>query len=286
MTDAAIPSRLDPPDRLASLLSLREQVALVAGGGRGIGACIAETLALAGATVIVVDLHADRADEVVARVRSAGGKAEVLVADLSAADAAERIVGHVELAYGRADVLVNAAGGFSAYAKHGRIEAIDDETWDLIEALNVRYVFRLMRRILPSMARHGGGSIVNISSVAGAASSPNMSVYGAAKAALESLTRTAAVEYGEHGIRVNAVAVGRVETPAAPLIPGDDYGVVVPLGRVGQPMDVATAVLFLASSLSAYINGQVLAVDGGGSVNPPMRGMRWRDPTKAVRGNA
>ncbi|MGE0388438.1 MAG: SDR family NAD(P)-dependent oxidoreductase [Gammaproteobacteria bacterium] len=253
---------------------LAGKVAIVAGGGRGIGAETSRTLAAAGAAVAVADIDADRANATSAQIRAAGGRAAAVVADLLDPTQAAHIVERTVAQFGGVDTLVNVAGGAYAYVKFRRMLDWTDEEFDLMQARNLRYVFMTCRATIAHMVGQGrGGSIVNVASISGVVSAPNHAAYGAAKGGLIQLTRSIAAEYGAHGIRCNAVAPGAIATPATEgsRAPDPDaYRKAVPLGRIGQPQDVARAILFFASDLSAYVTGQTLLVDGGATVNYPL----------------
>lgn len=243
--------------------------AIVAGGGRGIGAATARTLAQAGAAVAIVDVDPARAQAVAGEIADAGGSALGLVAELRDPEQVARAVDATAERFGRLDILVNVAGGMNAYAPWRRAADWDEATWDEIVDRNLRYVFLTTRAVLRHLVRAGrGGAIVNITSISGETSAPNHAAYGAAKAGLANLTRNLAVEYGPDQIRVNAVAPGSVATPAT----ADRTGTLgsAPLGRRARAEDIANAVVFLASPLAAFITGQTLLVDGGATAKFPL----------------
>ena len=194
-------------------------------------------------------------------------------ADLTDPDAPAFVVEAALNAHDRIDGLINVAGGTSI-DDFGPLVDIDSQGWDRVMANNLRYVVFLNRAVARAMINAGtGGSMVNVSSVSSLASQPFLAAYGAAKAGLNSLTRTMAVEWGGHGIRVNAVAPGTITTPRA----GDHESLdaakrAIPLGRRGHPAEIAAAAVFLLSPQASYITGQVLAVDGGMSVKLAMLG--------------
>ena len=172
-------------------------------------------------------------------------------------------------------MLVNVAGGMHRYATWRPLAQWDEESWDGILAINLRYVFLLARAVLPAMVEQGeGGSIVNITSISGVFGAPHHAPYGAAKAGLIHLTQSLALEYGPQGIRCNAVSPGAILTEAvgSAMQPErvDAVSRAVPLSRGGQPADIANAVLFLASPLASYVSGQMLLVDGGVSTRFPL----------------
>jgi NAD(P)-dependent dehydrogenase (short-subunit alcohol dehydrogenase family) len=233
--------------------------ATVTGAGSGIGRAIARRLAEQGASVLVADLIAERAAAVADEIRSAGGSAASRHVDVTnAAQVAELA------AAARVDVLVNNAGG----GMSDDLLQISEEDWDHEVALNLKSAFLCTKAVLPQMIERRAGVIVNISSVNGMAFFAN-EAYSAAKAGLINLTRTTAVRYGRFGIRVNAVAPGTIRTPLwqervdrAPAI-FERLVAWYPLGRVGEPEDVADAVAFLASTWAGYVTGQILLIDGG-----------------------
>lgn len=256
---------------------LAGRVALVAGGGRGIGEATVRTFAAAGAAVGVLDVEAERAEAVAASLRSGGAMAIPLVADLRDEDACATAVDTMTTELGGVDVLANVAGGMTNQAEWRHLEHWSTEEWDRVLHLNLRYVFWLCRAAIPVMTGRGGGSIVNVTSISGVFGAPNHSAYGAAKAGLIHLTRTLAVEYGRSGIRVNAVSPGAVATPATDATMSAERRATLagatPLQRPGRPDDIARAVLYFASPMSDYVTGQMLLVDGGIGAKFPLGGV-------------
>ena len=229
--------------------------ALVTGGGSGIGRATSRRFAAEGATVVVADLLGERAEEVAAEIGGTAVQANVTVA----AD----VAGMVEAA-GRIDVLVNNAGGGFA----DDLLEISEEEWDEDLTLNLKSAFLCSKAVLPGMIEQGSGVIVNIASVNGIAFFAN-EPYSAAKAGLISLTRSMAVRYGKHGIRAVAIAPGTIRSPIWQQRVDKEPAIFerlvrwYPLGRVGEPEDVANAAAFLASDDASWISGDVLRVDGG-----------------------
>jgi meso-butanediol dehydrogenase/(S,S)-butanediol dehydrogenase/diacetyl reductase len=231
------------------------RTAIVTGGGSGIGRAICRRFAADGASVVVADVVAERAEEVAEEV---GGRA--VQADVTLAADVARLLD----AAGRVDVLVNNAGG----GMNDDLLDIDGDAWDDDLALNLKSAFLCTKAVLPQMTERGGGAIVNIASVNGLAFFAN-DAYSAAKAGLIQLTRSVAVRYGRFGIRANAIAPGTIRTPLwqerVDKRPAIFERLVswYPLGRVGEPEDVADAAAFLASDEARWITGEVLRVDGG-----------------------
>ena len=229
--------------------------AVVTGGGSGIGRATCRLFAAEGATVVVADLVGERAEEVAAEIGGTAVQADVTVA----AD-----VGRMVEAAGRIDVLVNNAGGGFA----DDLLEISEEEWDEDVTVNLKSAFLCSKAVLPGMIEQGSGVIVNIASVNGMAFFAN-EPYSAAKAGLISLTRSMAVRYGKHGIRAVAIAPGTIRSPLWQERIDKEPAIFerlvrwYPLGRVGEPEDVANAVAFLASDDAAWISGDVLRVDGG-----------------------
>ncbi len=254
---------------------LADKAALVVGGGRGIGRSISLALGEAGAAVAVVDIETARADEVAGEIAADGGRALALVGDIRRAEEVDRLVGEASDGLGGIDVLVTVVGGQHAFAAWQPLHQWTDEEWDLVVGVNLRYVFLVARAVIKVMLSQGrGGAIVMVGSVSGMAGAPNHAAYGAAKAGVIHLAKSLALEYGRHGIRVNVVSPGVVRTPATAgaLAPEQDAAMAekIPLGRNGDPSDIAKAVLFFSSPLADYVSGQVLAVDGGVSARFPL----------------
>jgi len=241
-------------------MRLTDRRAIVTGGGSGIGRAIAHRFAAEGASVIVADLVAERAEAVAGELDGA----RPVHADVTSAADVERLLREATEALGRVDVLVNNAG----FGDADDVLEIDEEAWDREVAINLKATFLCSRAVLPGMIERGSGVIVNIASVNGIAFFAN-EAYSAAKAGMINLTRSMAVRYGRHGIRVNAIAPGTIRTPLWEERIEKEPAIFerlvrwYPLGRVGEPDDVARAAVFLASDDAAWITGEVLRVDGG-----------------------
>ena len=234
---------------------LEGKVALVTGATSGIGKAAAIQLAAQGATVIVHGRDADRGAAVVAEIENGGGSARFVGADLGEPAEALRLADEV----GDVDILVNNAG----FAWFGASAKLDAKLLDQLFAANVQAPYLLVSVLAPKMVARGDGVILNLASRAGTVGQPNTAAYGATKAALASLARSWAAEYGPAGVRVNAISPGPVYTNAAEREVFDSLGETTVLGRAGQPQEIAEVIGFLASPRASYITGTNVAVDGG-----------------------
>ena len=235
----------------------QQQTVLVTGGTSGIGRAVAEALGATGASVVVSGRDDARGAEVVAAIEAAGGTGRFVRADLADPAAVDALA----TAAGEVDVLVNNAGVFPFAPTHETSPEVLRETFQV----NVHAPFALTAALAPAMAARGGGAVVNLSTMVASFGLPGLAAYGASKAALELLTKAWAAEYGPQGVRVNAVAPGPTRTPGtAGMGDGlDQMASTLPLGRPATPEEIAATVVFLASDAAAYVNGAVLAVDGG-----------------------
>ncbi len=244
---------------------LQGKVAFITGGGSGIGAATAERFAQEGARVVICGRRMEPLDEVVNRIRAGGGEAAAMQVDVSSEDAFVGALEKVAQEYGQLDILVNNAMAFT----WGSIEEMDTEQWRANFTTSVDGTFWGTRTAMKLMKAHGG-SIVNLSSICGELGTPWMSGYSASKAAVTNFSRAAAAEGAPDGVRVNVVIPAVVETPATEGMLADENSrksteKLIPMGRVGQPEELANAILFLASDQSSYITGATLPVDGGRS---------------------
>ena len=246
---------------MASPASLEGQTALVTGGGRGIGRAIALALGEAGAEVVVnYSSSASAADDVVATITAAGGKAYALQANVSIEEEVDGLIKTVLDRSGRLDVLVNNAG----ITRDGLLMRMKTSDWQSVIDLNLSGVFLCTRAVARPMLKQKSGRIINITSVVGLMGNAGQANYAAAKAGVIGLTRSTAKELASRGITVNAVAPGFIATDMTKDLDADSILKDIPLGTFGTQEQVAGAVRFLAAdSAAAYITGQVLQVDGG-----------------------
>jgi len=254
-----------PQGFVAGLFSLEDRVAVVTGGASGLGAAIAAGLAQAGAVIAVVDVHAERAEEVCASIVAAGGTAAPFTADVTDSSAVDRAVTDVLSMLGRVDVLVNSAGT----AFRSPAEEFPEDRFDAVVALNLKGTFLPCQRFGRHMLENGKGSIVNIASIGGLIAYPHTSAYLATKGAVVQLTRALALEWIGR-VRVNAIAPTLFNTPmtaglATSSTVTSDFIVKRMLreGRVGEPHELVGAAVFLASDASSLVTGHTLPVDDG-----------------------
>jgi NAD(P)-dependent dehydrogenase (short-subunit alcohol dehydrogenase family) len=244
---------------------LEGKVAIVTGGGAGIGRGIVERFVANGARVVFAELDTDRARATQVEI---GGGVVAVACDVRVRDAGDALATAALDAFGRIDILVNNVGHYGG--PRTAFHEQSDAEWDALYAVNLLHVFTCTRAVLPHMLATGdGGSIMSVSTVEAFRAAPTRAVYSAFKAGITGFTRSLAVEYGRHRIRVNAIAPDVTETVQVPysqwVRPEDEHLIPtwVPLGRFGQPADTAGVALFLASDLSAFVTGTTLHVDGG-----------------------
>lgn len=244
-------------------MRLKDKVAIVTGGGQGIGEVTALTFAREGAKVVVADMNEETAKQVVEKIKAAGGSAlAVKVNVANAASVADLVKATVEFGGGRIDALVNNAG----ITKDSRLQKMTEEQWDAVINVNLKGVWLCGKAVGTIMAEQGGGSIMNASSIVGLYGNFGQSNYAATKGGVIAMTYTWSIELGPKGVRVNAVAPGFTMTPMLATVPEkvlDDIRGKTPLRRLGDPQDIANTYLFLASDESSFITGQVIAVNGG-----------------------
>lgn len=252
-----------------SLLDLTGRVAIVTGGGTGIGAAVARLFAEHGATLVLAGRTAERLETVAADIRSAGAPALAVPTDVKVEDDVIALVERTAAEFGRIDVVVNNAGG----TRMMPAEDVPTRLWDSVFALNARGPFLLTREAGRHMIRQGGGAFVNISSAAGFQGVLGATAYGAAKSGLQMFTRIVAAEWGRFGIRANCLAVGLIASENAKEawresnLDTATMTANIPMRRVGEPEEVASVVLFLASDAASYVTGQVVAANGGDAMS-------------------
>jgi 3-oxoacyl-[acyl-carrier protein] reductase len=244
-------------------INLKDKVALVTGGSRGIGRSIAATLAGAGALVVInYKSNAAAAEEVVSAITAAEGRAAAIQADVSASPEVERLFKELLDRYGKIDILVNNAG----ITRDTLLLRMKEEDFDAVLQTNLRGVYLCTKAALRPMTKARSGRIINITSVVGLIGNAGQANYAAAKAGIIGFTKAAAREIASRNITVNAIAPGYIETELTDVLSETVRQAIlenIPLGRLGQPQDVANLVCFLASDAAGYITGQTLTVDGG-----------------------
>ena len=248
---------------MADMRRYEGRTVLVTGGGSGIGEAICVRLASEGAKVAVLDIAGERAERVADQIHADGGDSIAVRVDVSDADAVARAVAQSVERLGPLKLAVNNAGIGGARLP---LEQIPLEQWDRTLAVNLSGVFYCLRAEHPHLLAAGGGAIVNTASVHSVISSPTGAAYGAAKAGLQALTRSAALAWGRQGIRVNAVGPGFIRTPLTAGVSEEylaDFLAQTPLGRFAEPEDVAATVAFLGSDEAKGITGALYMVDGG-----------------------
>jgi len=244
------------------------KVALVTGAAAGMGLATATAFAEAGAAVVLADIHVDAVRSAAQQLDAAGHTALAIGCDVSDDAQVAAMIDRTVAAFGRLDAAFNNAGVMAAIA-HTADSTRED--WERVIGINLRGVWSCMRHELPQMVRQGGGAIVNCSSVGGFRGNPGIASYIAAKHGVLGLTRTTALEYAAQGIRVNAVCPGAIDTQIARDVVGGNeeayaaMGKQVPLGRIGRPEEIASAVLWLCSPGASFVVGHGLVVDGGGT---------------------
>jgi 3-oxoacyl-[acyl-carrier protein] reductase len=261
---------------VTTTFGLEGRRALVIGGaGPGNGGASSRALAAAGASVAVADVDETKAKSLADELTGPPDARHVgLGVDVRDPAALDRVVSDAVTALGGLDILVTVVGGHTLFAPWVRVDETTDDDWDLILDMNLRYVFRVVRAALRAFLPQGtGGTIVSVGSIAGTVSSPYSAAYGAAKAGLVNLTRSVSLEYARDDIRMNLVAVGVVVSDAARAVGSGVLGMAdsIPVGRLGRPEEVASAVAFLASPASSYITGQELTIDGALTNRFPLR---------------
>lgn len=248
-------------------MKLSERIAIITGGGSGIGRETCRLFAKEGATVIVADKNMSAAETVVTEIADDGGRAIALAVDVASEEQVKAMIARAESDYGRLDILVNNAG----YGFAGTVVTTSQQEWDALMSVNVNGVFFGCKHAIPLMERNGGGAIVSTASAAANIGIHNRAAYVASKGAVASLTRAMAIDHVESGVRVNAVAPGTISSPYFErILSGPDTAELrrgleerQAMNRLGQPSEIAQAILWLASDDASFCTGTVLVVDGG-----------------------
>lgn len=254
-----------------SKFSLKDKVAIVTGGSRGIGQGIAFGFAKAGAKVVVTSRKAQDLEATASEIKAFGGEAMVLPAHLGKMEEIQRVVDAVMAKYGRIDILVNNAGASPAM---GSVLDSDERLWDTIMNLNLKGVYFMSQAVGKVMKKQGGGKIINIASIDGVNPEPFVSVYSVSKAGVRQITRAFAMELAHDNIQVNAILPGPISTkmmnshwghlsPEEAKKEKEALSKMLPTGRIGEPDDIAGAAIYLASDASNYTTGTEIIIDGG-----------------------
>ncbi|WP_228370486.1 3-oxoacyl-[acyl-carrier-protein] reductase [Gottschalkia acidurici] len=241
-------------------MSLKDKVALVTGGSRGIGKAVALKLASLGADIAIVDINTS--EQVVEEIEKLGRKAISLKADVSKMEETNEVVSEVLKEFGKVDILVNNAG----ITRDNLLMKMSEEDWDSVMNINLKGSFNMTKSLIRPMLKQKICSIINMASVVGVAGNAGQCNYSASKAGLIGFTKSLAKEVAKKNIRVNAVAPGFIKSDMTDKLDDkiiEGYLANIPLGRLGDIEDIADTVAFLASDMSKYITGQVLVVDGG-----------------------
>ncbi len=239
------------------------KVALITGAARGIGKAIALRFASEGADIAFTDLVINEsAEETIKEIEAFGRKAKGYASNAADFEGTQAVVEEIVKDFGRIDILVNNAG----ITKDGLVMRMSEQQWDAVIDVNLKGAFNFLHAVVPVMARQKGGSIINMASIAGQTGNPGQVNYSASKAGLIAMAKSVAKEMGPRGIRANAIAPGFIiseMTAALPEAVQAEYLKMIPLHRGGTVDDIASTALYLASDLSAYVTGQVIAVNGG-----------------------
>lgn len=256
--------------RTNDLFKLEGKVALITGGASGIGFATAKRLAEFGANVMLLDINEELGETAARHIQDLGGATQFFKCNVVSQEDCRQVTEAIEEAYGRIDILFNNAG----VIRRKTVVELEEQDWDLVINVSLKGAYNLSKYVIPIMAKSGGGSIINTGSGWGIKGGDKAAAYCAAKAGVVNLTRAMAIDHGPENIRVNCVSPGDTDTPLlreeARQLNKEESAFLVssaqgrPLERLGTPQDIANAVLFFASDLSAWVTGSVLVVDGGG----------------------
>jgi NAD(P)-dependent dehydrogenase (short-subunit alcohol dehydrogenase family) len=248
-------------------MRLENKVAIITGGGDGIGQAAAVLFGKEGASVAIADINLEKANNTLNMIKASNGKAMVVQVDVTKADSVEKMVKDVIKAYGRIDILVNNAAVFI----EATVLNTSEKDWDNIMAINLKGIFLCCKYTIPEMIKAKKGSIVNIGSEAGITGFKNQTAYDASKGGVVNMTRAMALDFAEYNVRVNCVCPGTTETPMVkqaiavapdPVQARRNFSS-RPLLRLGRPEEIAAGILYMASDESPYATGSILAIDGG-----------------------
>ena len=245
-------------------MRLENKVALISGGARGMGAVEAKLFVSEGARVVIGDILEEEGGRTEAEINESGGECLFVRLDVTSESDWQRAVEATVARFGKLDVLVNNAGIY----RTERVEETSEELWDQVMEINAKGVFLGTKCAIPEMRKAGGGSIINISSVAGLVGNHMSAAYSSSKGAVRLFTKSTAIQYAGEGIRANSIHPGTIETlMTAPMLADEEYRqdrvTRTPLGRLGRPEDVAYGALYLASDESSFVTGSELVIDGG-----------------------
>lgn len=245
-------------------MRLENKVALISGGARGMGAVEAKLFAKEGAKVVIGDIREEAGKQIEAEINETGGECVFVPLDVTDESAWQKAVSEAVRRFGKLDILVNNAGVFL----HNKVEETSSDEWDLMMNVNAKGVFLGTKSAIPAMRDAGGGSIVNISSVAGLVGAHYSSAYNASKGAVRLFSKSTALQYAAEGIRCNSVHPGLIETDMSAAVRADPNFQATrmdtsPISRLGQPEDIAYGVLYLASDEASFVTGSELVIDGG-----------------------
>ena len=244
---------------------LDSKICVITGGSLGIGSGTAKECAREGGKVAILDIHVEGGNSTVASIRESGGTATFIETNVSQANEVQAAVKRVVEEYGRIDVLVNAA---ALQVQAPLLTEVTEEEWDTVLDINLKGPFLCSKYVIPVMLERGGGAIVNVSSSVVLRGSAFSLPYAVSKAGMVQLTKTTNSQYCHQGIRVNSVIPGLVDTPGAQGVEGkagifDEVAAGIPVGRPGQPEDIAKLIVYLASDDAAYVSGAAMVIDGG-----------------------
>lgn len=264
---------------------LKDKVAIITGGGQGIGKAVALKFAEEDAIVVVIDINSKTGKSVVLEIKEKGGKALFIYCDVSNVADVKNAINEVDKMYGKLNVLYNNASVYLSN-RDNKITEIDEDTWDKVMDINLKSIFLFCKFGIPLMIKSGGGVIINTASSAGIIGIPNCDAYTASKGATIQLTKSLAVEYGPSKVRVNCIAPAAIETSMMKQSNSMDsdfdeksfLGLRTPLRRYGMPEEIANIACFLVSDESSYLNGAIIVADGGITINGDLSKLKLFSP--------